>query len=96
MYVRWSRRADRQLDEISDYLLERNVEAAKRTYRAIWDQAQRLADYPELGRPGRIPDTRELVIASTPYILLYSVEPDTDTIEIRGVYHGAQRWPDAP
>jgi len=37
--------------------------------------------------------TRELVIARTPYIVVYSIDPDTDTVQIRGVYHGAQRWP---
>jgi toxin ParE1/3/4 len=50
-----------------------------------------LPDNPEMGRPGRVPGTRELVIPRTPYIVPYRLEGDI--IQILRVYHGARRWP---
>jgi toxin ParE1/3/4 len=46
----------------------------------------------EIGRQGRAPGTRELVIARTPFIVAYRLH--NETIEILRILHGAQRWPD--
>lgn len=51
-----------------------------------------LAQFPEMGRPGRIERTRELVIDRTPYIAAYCVAGDI--VRILRVLHGAQQWPD--
>jgi toxin ParE1/3/4 len=39
-----------------------------------------------------VPDTRELVISNTPYIVPYRIVGQT--IDIIAVIHGARRWPD--
>jgi toxin ParE1/3/4 len=52
----------------------------------------RLAASSGLGRPGRVADTRELVIPHTPYIVPYRVKGDV--VQIITILHGAQRWPD--
>jgi toxin ParE1/3/4 len=46
-----------------------------------------------VGRPGRVPGTRELVIAHMPYIVPYRVRGEA--IQILRVYHSARRWPDS-
>jgi toxin ParE1/3/4 len=51
-----------------------------------------LPQNPEIGRRGRTPGTRELVISKTPFLVAYRVH--NGTIEILRVLHGAQRWPD--
>jgi plasmid stabilization system protein ParE len=51
-----------------------------------------LATSPAIGRPGRIEDTRELVIAGMAYIVPYRLR--ADAVEIIAVLHSAQRWPD--
>ena len=51
-----------------------------------------LPSMPNAGRIGRVPNTRELVIANTPYIIPYHVKGMT--IEILRVYHTARRWPE--
>jgi plasmid stabilization system protein ParE len=51
-----------------------------------------LCQFPEVGRPGRVEGTRELVIQRTPYIAAYRIADDALQI-LRGL-HGAQRWPD--
>ncbi len=50
-----------------------------------------LAKYPEIGRPGRVRGTRELVVAGTPYIAAYRIMGEVVTV-LR-VLHGARRWP---
>ena len=50
-----------------------------------------LTENPELGRPGRVPGTRELVVLHTPYIIPYRVREDV--VEILRIFHGARRWP---
>jgi toxin ParE1/3/4 len=54
-------------------------------------RSQRLADYPNLGRPGRVDETRELVVADTPYIVAYVVLDNQ--LMILSVLHGAREWP---
>ena len=52
-----------------------------------------LPNGPEMGRPGRIPGTRELVIPRTPYIVPYRLVGNI--IQVLRDFHGARRWPDA-
>lgn len=59
----------------------------------IRNQANNLCDHPELGRIGRIAGTRELVIAGTPFLIIYRIRDKPQQIEILRVIHGAQRWP---
>jgi toxin ParE1/3/4 len=54
---------------------------------------QLLSDNPQIGRAGRVPGSRELVIPRTPYIVPYRFQ--RTTIQILRVYHGARRWPDS-
>ena len=50
-----------------------------------------LADQPALGRPGRVPGTRELVVPKTRCLVPYRVR--RDTIEILRVFHTSRRLP---
>jgi len=50
-----------------------------------------LAEMPHVGRPGRIPGTRERIVGKTPYILVYRI--DADEIRILRVLRGARKWP---
>ena len=50
-----------------------------------------LAARPALGRPGRVPNTRELAVLKTRYIVPYRVRDDT--IEILRVFHTSRRLP---
>ena len=52
-----------------------------------------LPSSPEMGRPGRVPGTRELVIPRTPFIVPYRLVGNT--IQMLRIYHGARRWPEA-
>ena len=87
----WTRRALRNLDDIADYIARDDAEAAQRIVRRIVERVAGLAFFPRIGREGRIAGTRELVIAGTPYIVLYRI---TERVEVLRIRHGAQRWPE--
>ena len=92
MPIQWTQRARRQFLTIIDAVLEENPAAAERVYDAIMDSVSRLVTFPEMGRRGRVLGTRELVIASQPYLVAYRIRGQT--IHILAVLHGAQKWPD--
>jgi toxin ParE1/3/4 len=91
--VRWTTPALRDLEIIGDNIERENSTAvAARIVTAILDHADNLAKFPHIGRAGRIPDTRELVVVDTPFIVPYRVR-DAD-VEILAVFHGARQWPE--
>ena len=94
MLIRWREQAEADLDEIFDYLIDRNPHAALRVRLAIREHTTLLAEHPGMGRPGRVTSTRELVIARTPYVVAYTVDARADTVIILRVLHGARQWPD--
>ena len=54
------------------------------------EKASRLVDHPNLGKPGRLTDTRELV-AHQNYILVYDLAGDL--VRVLRVLHAARQWP---
>lgn len=58
---------------IFDYIESESSKAAVLADSCIEEQVNRLAQYPEFGRPDRVEDTRELVIGQTPYIAPYRI-----------------------
>jgi toxin ParE1/3/4 len=58
---------------------------------AVHDSLSLLEKFPELGRTGRKPDTRELIFTGLPYLAIYRIHGDA--IEILRILHGAQIWP---
>ena len=94
MLIRWDQRADADVVQIVRFLLERNTTAARRIRQAIHDHVALLASHPWLGHAGRQSTTRELVVARTQYIIVYTVDTRADTILILRVLHGARQWPE--
>ncbi len=91
MRVVWLREATISLDHHYDYIARENPRAARHVFQRIIAATQRLGTFPNSGRPGRIPGTRELVITNLPYIAVYRVADDA--VEIFRVFHTAMDWP---
>jgi len=90
--VRWTRRAERDLDEIAKYIGQDSPAAAARVVLELIDEIEaNLPAHPAIGRPGRVLGTRELVIGGLPYIVPYRVR-ERD-IEILRVLHTSRRLP---
>ena len=45
-----------------------------------------------MGRPGRVPGTREHMVTGTPYLLPYRVRDGV--VEVLRVFHAARKWPE--
>jgi toxin ParE1/3/4 len=91
MAARWLRRALLDLDDAYDYVAADKPEAARRLVDHIEEGGRRLSLHPNIGRPGRVPGTRELVIAGTPFLVVYRVAAGQAVV--LAVLHGARRWP---
>jgi addiction module RelE/StbE family toxin len=92
MEIVWRRMALDDLESARRYIAEYNPRAASRVHAAIVTSVGRLANHPNLGRPGRVGDTRELVIPRTPYIVAYAVLGEQ--VMILSVMHHARKWPE--
>jgi plasmid stabilization system protein ParE len=58
----------------------------------ILGSVELLATQPQMGRPGRVVGTRELIVPNTPFLIPYRVR--ARRLEIIAVFHGRQRWPE--
>ncbi len=93
MRLRWTRLAERDLEDIAAYIGQDNPAAAARVVLELIDQAERLLTrHTALGRAGRVLGTRELVIGDLPYVIPYRVSDNH--IEILRVLHTSRRWPE--
>ena len=92
MRVRWTSNAIADLQSLRIYIEKDKPGAAKKlTLRIISLVEEDLVLQPGMGRPGRKPGTRELMITGTPYLVPYRIEK-AHLIVLR-VLHGAMQWP---
>jgi toxin ParE1/3/4 len=89
--VVWSPRAIGHLVDLRAYIARENPGAAARAAATVLAAVDRLALLPNLGRPGRVSGTRELVIPGTPYVVPYRLRGER--LEMIAVFHGRQAWP---
>lgn len=89
MRLRWTFAAVEDRDAIYDYVEAHNARAATTLDMLFSQRAAALSGHPFMGRPGRVQDTRELVVHRN-YLLIYDL---TDTeIRILRFLHAARRW----
>lgn len=92
MIIRWLDDAVTDLQSLRHYIAQDNAVAAIKVVKKILHSVEALSEQPGIGRPGRVVNTRELVISGTPYIIPYRVKDNT--IEILRVFHNAMQWPE--
>jgi plasmid stabilization system protein ParE len=91
MRVRWLRRARQNLDEEASCIAADDPAAARMVVARVLEAVASLAQHPELGRPGRVPGTRELVVPRTRYLVPYRVR--AGAVEILRVFHTSRGLP---
>ena len=91
MQVKWLRTALRNLDAEAAFIAEDDPAAARLVVQRVLKAVAMLAAQPDIGRPGRVPHTRELVVLNTRYIVPYRVRGDT--VEVLRVFHTSRRMP---
>lgn len=90
MELHWTPDAIQDRETIYDHIEADNPVAALALDELFGERAARLVDHPELGRRGRVPGTRELVVHQN-YILIYDV--CDSLIRVLRVLHAARQWP---
>lgn len=88
--LEWTTPAADQFEYAQDFYHALNPVAAKAMALRLMEAAQRLCEHPTMGRPGRVPGTREWVVARTPYLVVYRERGDA--LEVLHVWHEAQDW----
>lgn len=93
MRIFWLPRAVQDRQAQLDYIAQRNPHAALKQGEHLEGQIQLLLQHPLMGRPGRVPGTRELVISKTPFVLVYRYHEARQRLEMLRLLHGSQQWP---
>ncbi len=88
--LEWMEPARADLLSIIDYISDDNPDAAQRVKDDIQQKVGKLKDFPQMGRPGRIEGTRELVVWAN-YLIVY--REFNSAVQILRVLHAAQQWP---
>ena len=90
--VKWLRTANHNLDSAIEHIARDDPDAARTVYAHIRARVAELAKHPEIGRPGRVFGTRELVIEKYPYLIPYRIRDKE--VQILRVFHASQKPPE--
>ena len=91
MRVRWLLRAVNDLEDLHEYIALDNPNAAGKEVEKVVNAIGLLRENPAMGRAGRVPRTRELVIPKSSHIVAYRVKDNV--LEVLRILHGSRKWP---
>lgn len=87
--IRWTEEAHRWLRDIYDYIATDNPDAAQKVVAGIYEKAQLLRQFPEIGYKYRSEPEGEIrILLYGHYRITYFVK-GSENIEVLGVFHGA-------
>jgi addiction module RelE/StbE family toxin len=87
MLIKWTKTALASLDEIAGFIAKDNPTRARSFVLELQAAVAKLQAHPGMGRAGRVPGTRELVLHQN-YIAIYRARGDK--VEILRLHHAAQ------
>ena len=87
--IRWTIEAEVWLRDIYDYIAHDNPSAAAKVVDGIYEKAQLLKEYPEIGYKYRSESEGEIrILLYGHYRIAYLLAGD-ESIDILGIFHGA-------
>jgi plasmid stabilization system protein ParE len=87
--LKWTAEAEQWMKDIHDYIARENPIAAQKVIEGIYDKAQLLRDFPELGQTYRSePEGDIRIVLYGHYRIAYLIKTE-GIIDILGVFHGA-------
>ena len=89
--IKWLERATYDLDTIYEYIRQDDPKSARKVASAILKNVRTLEKHPHIGRAGRVPGTRELIVLKGAYLVAYCCNEE---IEILRVLRHSQDWQD--
>lgn len=84
----WTTEAERWLRDIHEFIAADNPSAAAQTVQGIYDRAQVLIDFPEIGQRYSASSRHVRILLYGHYRITYLVRDEGD-VEVLGVFHGA-------
>jgi toxin ParE1/3/4 len=87
MLIKWTQKALASVDEIAGFIAKDNPTRATSFVLELQAAVTKLQAHPGMGRAGRVPVTRELVLHKN-YIAIYRVRGDD--VEILSLHHAAR------
>ena len=91
MKIKLSKLAAQDLQSTKDYISQDKPHAALAVINRVIEALENITTFPSMGRAGRVPHTKELVVSGTPLIIVYQVKQDT--LYIVRIIHTARKWP---
>ncbi len=84
----WTAEAARWLEDIFEYIASHNPVAAARTVQGIFERAQDIIDFPEIGYRYIASPRHVRILLYGHYRIAYLVQGDGN-IDVLGVFHGS-------
>ena len=92
MNVNLTPQAVSDLVEIHKHITEHSIRSADRVISRIRQVIETFADFPLLGRPGSVNDTREFAVSGLPYTIVYRIVSPTD-LDVLTIVHHRRLYP---
>lgn len=86
--LNWTTEAQQWLEDIFEYIAQKNPRAAKQVVTGIYDTAQMLIDFPESGYRYQASNRDVRILLYGHYRIAYLVKPDGN-VDVLGVFHGS-------
>jgi toxin ParE1/3/4 len=80
------------LHSIRDWIAKDDPRAADRVISRIRQTVLMFEQFPLLGHPGEVADTREFKVTGLPYLIIYRIASATE-IDILTVLHSSRKYP---
>jgi plasmid stabilization system protein ParE len=91
MRVEWLKTALKNLDDEAAYIAEENPNAAYEFVLAVRTGLEHVAEFPAMGREGRVPGTREWVMPRWPYLVPYRIREGR--LQVLRIFHTRRQPP---
>jgi toxin ParE1/3/4 len=90
MDVRFRARASADLQAIRGWIAKDSPATAARVVDRILSGVERLAQFPQMGRKGKVEGTRHWPIPRLPYIVVYEIDEALNRLTVLAIFHSAQ------
>lgn len=91
MKIKLTQLAAQDLQSTKDYISQDKPDAALKVVKRVIEAIENIVTFPSMGRAGRVPHTKELVVSGTPLIIVYQIKQDN--LYIVRIIHTARKWP---
>ncbi len=91
MKTKLAKLALQDLQSIKDYISQDKPDAALAVVKRVIESIENIAAFPSIGRAGRAPHTKELVVSGMPLIIVYQVKQNA--LYVVRIIHTARKWP---